>query len=106
MSARRGSNDWRRPPFQALQSETPQPPDGSEDNFKGPEQLNESSYPRLDEMPAINEMSLSDTYTINDVANCVGITVMAIRDRVASGQLAARYLRRRAKFFPRRIPPS
>jgi hypothetical protein len=96
MNTHRHINHRSGPPSQALDAGRPERREGNcVESHSRTDQWRDSRYPLLREK-----------LTINDVANCFGITVMAIRDRVASGQLTARYLRGRAKFSHRRIPPS
>jgi transposase len=51
-------------------------------------------------MLAIVGNPLQPTYSNRDVATLFGVSIRAIQDRVASGQLTARDLPGRAKFLP------
>jgi hypothetical protein len=107
MNKHRHINHRSGPPSHAPGAGRPERREGNcVESHSRSDQWRNSRYPLLSEKLTINEMSLRDTYTINDVANCFGITVRAIQDRVSSGQLTARYLRGRAKFPLRRTPPS
>ncbi len=58
-----------------------------------------TKYPLLQEILALKGQNLQPTYTIRDVAVLFTVTPRAIQNRVSSGQLQARDLPGRAKFF-------
>jgi hypothetical protein len=60
---------------------------------------NESKYPLLEEILSIKGLPLRPTYTNRDVAEIFGVSIRAIQDRIASGQLLARDLPGRARFL-------
>ena len=62
-----------------------------------------NSYRLLEEMLRIKGLSLQATYTIRDIANIFVVSMRAIQNRVASGQLISRNLPGRAKFLPQDI---
>jgi hypothetical protein len=64
------------------------------------EQQDPQKYPLLEEMLALRGMRLQATYTNRDLSQLFEVSVRAIQDRVASGQLAFRDLPGRAKFLP------
>ena len=64
------------------------------------EQTCTHKYPLLEDMLAIQGISLQSTYSNRDVAALFGVSIRAIQDRVSSGQLSARDLPGRAKFLP------
>jgi hypothetical protein len=57
-------------------------------------------YPLLEAILALRQMTLQPIYTNQDVAKLFCVSVRAIQDRVASGQLVARNLPGRGRFFP------
>jgi hypothetical protein len=57
-------------------------------------------YPLLEEILTIKGISLQATYTNGDVAGIFAVSMRAIQNRVASGQLPSRDLPGRAKFLP------
>jgi hypothetical protein len=57
-------------------------------------------YPLLTTLLLIRERRHQATYTISDVAHLLGVSVRAVQDRVATGQLSRRDLPGWAKFFP------
>lgn len=61
------------------------------------------TYTLLQEILSIRNLSLQATYTIRDLANLFRVSVRAIQNRVASGQIVARDLPGRAKFLPQDI---
>lgn len=65
-----------------------------------PEETCTPKYPLLEQILAIKGISLQPTYSNRDLAALFGVSVRAIQDRVASGQLTARNLPGRAKFLP------
>jgi hypothetical protein len=65
-----------------------------------PEQQNPQKYPLLEEMVALHGMRLQATYTNRDVGELFGVSIRAIQDRVAAGQVTSRDLPGRAKFLP------
>ena len=58
-----------------------------------------TKYPLLQEMLDLKNLKLQATYTIRDLAQLFSVSVRSIQNRIASGQLAARDLPGRAKFF-------
>jgi chorismate synthase len=62
-----------------------------------------TTYPLLQEILGIKNLPLQPTYTIRDLADIFRVSVRAIQNRVASGQIAARDLPGRAKFLPQDI---
>lgn len=62
-------------------------------------QPNTSKYPLLEELLAISQTPLKPMYSIRDIASIFQVSVRAIQNRVASGQLVARDLPGRAKFL-------
>jgi hypothetical protein len=58
-----------------------------------------TKYPHLQEVLALKSLPLQATYTIRDLAQMFRVSVRAIQNRVASGQLPARDLPGRAKFL-------
>lgn len=63
----------------------------------------EVKYSLLQELLAIKNLPIQATYTIRDLAQLFNVSVRAIQNRVASGQLTARDLPGRAKFLPQDI---
>jgi len=59
-----------------------------------------TKYPLLHEILDLRDLPLQATFTITDVATVFGVSVRAIQNRVACGQLPARDLPGRAKFLP------
>lgn len=64
------------------------------------EQQDSQKYPLLEEMLALRDMRLQATYTNRDLGELFGVSIRAIQDRVATGQLTSRDLPGRAKFLP------
>jgi len=64
------------------------------------EQQDPQKYPLLEEMLALRGMCLQATYTNRDLSKLFGVSIRAIQDRVANGQLTPRDLPGRAKFLP------
>ena len=62
-----------------------------------------NSYRLLEEILRVKGLSLQATYTIRDIANIFVVSIRAIQNRVASGQLISRNLPGRAKFLPQDI---
>jgi hypothetical protein len=62
-----------------------------------------NSYRLLGELLRIKGLSLQATYTIKDIARIFAVSIRAIQNRVASGQLIPRNLPGRAKFLPQDI---
>jgi transposase len=60
---------------------------------------NKSKYPLLEEILSIKGLPLQPTYSNRDVATIFGVSIRAIQDRIASGQLVARDLPGRARFL-------
>lgn len=60
-------------------------------------------YPLLQEFLDIKNLSLQATYSIRDLAQIFDVSVRAIQNRVASGQIVTRDLPGRAKFLPQDI---
>jgi hypothetical protein len=58
-----------------------------------------SKYPLLEEILSIKNLPLQPTYSTRDVAKIFAVSVRAIQDRMASGQLIARDLPGRARFL-------
>jgi len=58
-----------------------------------------NKYPLLEEILRIKGLLLQATYTIRNLAGIFDVSVRAIQNRVASGQLSARDLPGRAKFL-------
>jgi hypothetical protein len=58
-----------------------------------------TNYPLLQEILAIKNLALQATYTVRDIAQIFGVSIRAIQQRVATGQIAARDLPGRAKFL-------
>jgi hypothetical protein len=58
-----------------------------------------TKYPLLQEILALKELQLRATYTVHDLAGIFNVSVRAIQNRVASGQIPARDLPGRAKFL-------
>lgn len=56
-------------------------------------------YRLLEEILRIKGLSLQATYTIGDIARIFVVSIRAIQNRVASGQLIPRNLPGRAKFL-------
>jgi hypothetical protein len=65
-----------------------------------PKQSEEPKYPFLEEILTIKECSLQPMYSNRDVAELFEVSIRAIQDRVATGQLTSRNLPGRAKFLP------
>lgn len=65
-----------------------------------PEQSQTPRYPLLEEMLALRGMTLQATYTNGDLGKFFAVSIRAIQDRVASGQLTSRDLPGRARFLP------
>ena len=59
----------------------------------------EGSYPLLDEILALRQMSRKPMYTVRDVAQLFGVSVRSIQSRVEREQLSRRDLPGRAKFL-------
>lgn len=59
-----------------------------------------TKYPLLEEILRIKGLLLQATYTIRGVASLFDVSIRAIQNRVASGQLSARDLPGRAKCLP------
>jgi hypothetical protein len=57
-------------------------------------------YPLLQEILDLKNLQLHAMFSITDVATIFGVSVRAIQNRVASGQLPARDLPGHAKFLP------
>jgi hypothetical protein len=73
---------------------------------KGHRPMNNSAaitYPLLQEILSIRNLSLQATYTIHDLAELFHVGARAIENRVASGQIVARDLPGRARFLPQDI---
>lgn len=62
--------------------------------------LTPKRYSILEEMLTMRDMTLQATYTNRDVAKLFAVSIRAIQDRVASGQLTSRDLPGRARYFP------
>lgn len=60
-------------------------------------------YPLLQELLDLKSLPLQATYSNRDLAQIFGVSVRAIQNRVATGQIAARDLPGRAKFLPQDI---
>ena len=60
---------------------------------------NGSKYPLLEEILSIRNLPLQPTYTNRAVAKIFAVSIRAIQDRIASGQLIARDLPGRARFL-------
>ncbi len=58
-----------------------------------------AKYPLLEEILSIKKLSLQPMYSIREIANLFSVSVRAIQNRVASGQLNRRDLPGRAKFL-------
>lgn len=58
-----------------------------------------SRYPLLEEILGIKNQPLQPMYSIHDIAKLFNVSVRAIQNRVASGQLNRRDLPGRAKFL-------
>jgi hypothetical protein len=58
-----------------------------------------TKYPLLGEILSIKNLPLQPTYTIRDIAKLFSVSVRAIQNRVASGQLSVRDLPGRARFL-------
>ncbi len=58
-----------------------------------------TKYPLLTEILAIRDLPLQPMYSNRDVASIFSVSVRAIQNRVASGQLISRNLPGRAKFL-------
>jgi len=58
------------------------------------------AYPLLKEILTLKNLELTATFSIRDVARIFGVSVRAIQNRVASGQLPSRDLPGRARFLP------
>jgi len=56
-------------------------------------------YPLLQEILNLKGHSLQATYTVRDLAELFNVSVRAIQNRVASGQIPSRDLPGRAKFL-------
>lgn len=56
-------------------------------------------YPLLQEILNLKDRSLQATYTVRDLAGLFNVSVRAIQNRVASGQIPSRDLPGRAKFL-------
>lgn len=56
-------------------------------------------YPLLREILALKSLQIQPTYSIRDLAHIFNVSVRAIQNRVASGQIPARDLPGRAKFL-------
>lgn len=56
-------------------------------------------YPLLQEILQLNGRSLQATYSVRDLAELFNVSVRAIQNRVASGQIPSRDLPGRAKFL-------
>jgi hypothetical protein len=59
-----------------------------------------TKYPILQEILALKDLHIQATYTIRDLARIFSVSVRAIQNRVASGQINSRNLPGRAKFLP------
>jgi hypothetical protein len=58
-----------------------------------------TSYRLLEEILAIKNLTLQPMYGTRDIAELFGVSVRAIQNRIASGQLIPRNLPGRAKFL-------
>jgi hypothetical protein len=58
-----------------------------------------AKHPLLQELLALKGRELQATYTIRDLAQFFSVSVRAIQNRVASGQIISRDLPGRAKFL-------
>jgi hypothetical protein len=56
-------------------------------------------YPLLREILALKGLQLQPTYSTRDLASIFNVSLRAIQNRVASGQISARDLPGRAKFL-------
>lgn len=65
-----------------------------------PDQSHNPRYPLLEEMLSLCGLNLQPTYSNADIAKLFLVSIRAIQDRVAAGQLTARDLPGRAKFLP------
>jgi hypothetical protein len=59
-----------------------------------------TKYPLLQEILDLKNLQLQATFSITDVATIFGVSVRAIQNRVANGQLPARDLPGHARFLP------
>jgi len=59
-----------------------------------------SKYPLLLEILGLRNLELQPMYSIRDLAKIFNVSVRAIQNRVASGQLPPRDLPGRARFLP------
>jgi hypothetical protein len=62
---------------------------------------NASKYSLLEEVLTVQGRTLKGVYTIQDVAKLFGVSIRAIQDRVARGQLIVRDLPGRGRFLSR-----
>ena len=58
-----------------------------------------SRYRHLEEILRIKGLSLQATYSLKDIASIFAVSIRAIQNRVASGQLIPRNLPGRTKFL-------
>lgn len=61
------------------------------------------TFPMLEAMLRIKGFQLQATYSVREVAGLFGVSVRAIQNRVAAGQIPSRDLPGRAKFLPQDI---
>ena len=64
-----------------------------------PENLEPNAYPMLQEILKIKGLPIQATYTNGDIARIFDVSIRAIQDRIAAGQLCARDLPGRARFL-------
>ena len=57
-------------------------------------------YPLLQELLALRGLELKPGYTNGDLAEVLGVTIRAIQARIQKGDLIARDLPGRIRFFP------